>query len=195
MFLCLEKNWFDPLKTRSNHPGLASTAATDLVCITGVAVRDDVGHEGAVLDVLFIAGHVDSVLPRLRRQVADIARAVVLVLTLDLGLGRPLDGEAWGCRDQIRPCGSFQPATTPSWICSREHEQLLQHCVIHLTENCKTKTFSWRYLSLTQQNLPASLEKMEYDTHPARPHPCRQTPPQRWQVYPQCLLPVQDPRL
>lgn len=71
-----------------------SPAATDLVCITGVAVRDDVGHEGAVLDVLFIAGHVDGVLSRLRRPVADIARAIVLVLALDLGLGRPLDGEA-----------------------------------------------------------------------------------------------------
>lgn len=87
-------NWLDPFKTRSNHPGLVSTAATDLVCIAGVAVRDDVGHEGAVLDVLFITGHVDGVLSRLRRPVADIARAVVLVLALDLGLRRPLDGEA-----------------------------------------------------------------------------------------------------
>lgn len=87
-------NWFDPFKMRSNHPGLASTAATDLVCITGVAVRDDVGHEGAVLDVLFITGDVDGVLPGLRRPVADIARAVVLVFALDFGLGRPLDGEA-----------------------------------------------------------------------------------------------------
>lgn len=87
-------NWFDPFKTRSNDPGVASTAATDLVRITGIAARDDVGHEGAVLDVLFITGHVDGVLPRLRWPVADIARAVVLVLALDLGLGRPLDGEA-----------------------------------------------------------------------------------------------------
>ena len=35
---------------------------------------------------------------------------------------------------------------------------------------------------------------MKLETHPAPRHHCRWTPPQRWQVYPQCLPPGQDPR-
>lgn len=66
---------------------------TDLIWVAGVAVGDDVGHEGAVLDVLVVAGHVDGVFPGLGRPVADIARPVVLVLALDFSLGRPLDGK------------------------------------------------------------------------------------------------------
>lgn len=59
---------------------------TDLFWVTGVVVRDDVGHEGAVFNVSAVAGNVDGVFPRLRGPVADVARAVVLVLALDLGL-------------------------------------------------------------------------------------------------------------
>lgn len=69
---------------------------TDLLRVAAAVVGDDVRHEGAVLDVLLVAGHVDGVFAGLRRPVTDIARAVVLVLALDLGLRRPLDGEA--CR-------------------------------------------------------------------------------------------------
>lgn len=59
---------------------------TDLFWVTGVVVRDDVGHERAVFNVSVVAGNVDGVFPRLRGPVAHVARAVVLVLALDLGL-------------------------------------------------------------------------------------------------------------
>lgn len=51
----------------------AALYLTDLIWVTGVVVRDDVGHEGAVFDVLVITGHVDGVFSGLRRPVADIA--------------------------------------------------------------------------------------------------------------------------
>lgn len=60
-----------------------------------VAVGDDQGHEGAVLNVQAVTGDVDGVLPGLRGPVAHVARAVVPVLALDLGLGRSLDGKTW----------------------------------------------------------------------------------------------------
>lgn len=75
---------------------MRSPLLADLVCAAAAVVWDDAGHEGAVLNVFVVTGHVDGVLARLRRPVADVARAVVLVLALDLGLGRPLDGET--CR-------------------------------------------------------------------------------------------------
>lgn len=49
-------------------------------------IGQDVGHEGAVLNVVVVTGDVNGVLARLGRPVADVARAVVLVLALDLGL-------------------------------------------------------------------------------------------------------------
>lgn len=60
-----------------------------------VVVGDDQGHEGAVLNVQVVTGDVDGVLPGLRGPVAHVARAVVPVLALDLGLGRSLDGKTW----------------------------------------------------------------------------------------------------
>lgn len=68
----------------------------DLVCAIAAVVRDDAGHEGAELDVFVVTCDVDCVLPGLRRPVADVTRTVVLVLALDLGLGRPFDGKT--CR-------------------------------------------------------------------------------------------------
>lgn len=45
----------------------------DLLRVVGVVVRNDVGHEGAELDVLLIAGHTDSILAGFCWPVADIA--------------------------------------------------------------------------------------------------------------------------
>lgn len=53
------------------------------------------GHERAVFNVSIVTGNVDCVFSGLRGPVTDIARAVVLVLTLDLGLGRSLNGKTW----------------------------------------------------------------------------------------------------
>ena len=61
--------------------------------VAGPVVGDDVGHEGAVLDVLVVAGHVHGVLPGLRGPVQHVTGAVVLVVALDPGLRRTLDGE------------------------------------------------------------------------------------------------------
>ena len=54
---------------------------------------EDVGHEGAVLDVLVVADDVHGVVAGLRGPVAHVAGAVAAVVAFDLGLGRPLDGE------------------------------------------------------------------------------------------------------
>jgi len=77
----------------STSPRLPVTS--DLLRVAAVVVGRDASHEGAVLDVLLVAGHVHRVLARLRRPVADVARAVVLVLAVDFGLRGALDGEAW----------------------------------------------------------------------------------------------------
>lgn len=53
------------------------------------------GHERAVLNVSIVTGNVDGVFSGLCGPVADITRAVVLVLTLDLGLGRSLNSKTW----------------------------------------------------------------------------------------------------
>ena len=45
---------------------------SDLVWVTGVVVRDDEGHEGAVLDVFLVTGHVDGVLAGFCRPVAHV---------------------------------------------------------------------------------------------------------------------------
>ncbi len=45
---------------------------TDLIWVTSVVVRDNVGHEGAVLDVFFITGHMDGVFSRLSWPVTDV---------------------------------------------------------------------------------------------------------------------------
>jgi len=67
-----------------------------------------VSHEGAVLDVLVIADHVHRVVAGLRGPVADVTRAVALIVTLDLGLRGALDGEA--CQEGVTlliPLGSI----------------------------------------------------------------------------------------
>lgn len=66
---------------------------TDLIGVAVAVVGDNQGHEGAVFNVLFIAGHVDGVLPGLSGPVADVAGAIVLVVALDGRLGRSLNGE------------------------------------------------------------------------------------------------------
>lgn len=53
------------------------------------------GHERAVFNVSVVTGNVDGVFSGLCGPVGDITRAVVLVLTLDLGLGRSLNGKTW----------------------------------------------------------------------------------------------------
>lgn len=82
---------------QTGSPALTSTnlQSTDLLWVAVLAVRDDQGHEGAVLNVHVVTGDVDGVLSGLRGPVGHVARAVVLVLALDLGLGRSLNGKAW----------------------------------------------------------------------------------------------------
>lgn len=75
---------------------------TDLIWVTGVVVRDDVSHEGAVFDVLLITRHVDGVFSGFCRQIANVTRPVVLVLALDFSLRRSLDGKTWNTAGQIR---------------------------------------------------------------------------------------------
>lgn len=66
-----------------------------LVRVVGFVIRDDVGHEGTVFDVFIITHDMDGVFARFGRPVLHITRAVVLILTLDPGLRRTLDGEAY----------------------------------------------------------------------------------------------------
>ena len=51
-----------------------------------VGSRQDVSHEGAVLDVLVVTNDVDSVVTGLSGPVAHIAGAVTLIITLDFSL-------------------------------------------------------------------------------------------------------------
>lgn len=82
---------------QTGSPALTSTnlQSTDLLWVAVLAVRNNQGHEGAVLNVHVVTGDVDGVLSGLRGPVGHVARAVVLVLALDLGLGRSLNGKAW----------------------------------------------------------------------------------------------------
>lgn len=73
----------------------------------------------------------------------------------------------------------------------------LKHCDDLIIWSVKKKIW-WRKRSdsvkyCLTKNKP-DLKKVKSETHPALRHRCRQTPRQRWQVYPQCLLPGQDPR-
>lgn len=54
----------------------------------------DVGDEGRVSDVLVITDDMHRILPRLRGPVPHVTGAIPFVITLDLGLRGPLDGEA-----------------------------------------------------------------------------------------------------
>lgn len=60
-----------------------------------IGCREDVGHEGAVLDVFVITYDMDSVVIWLSGPIVDIAGAVTLIITLNLSLGWTLDREAW----------------------------------------------------------------------------------------------------
>lgn len=81
-------NWFWRKK-----PPTAGHAHLLRVAVGGVG--DNQGHERAVFNVRAVAGDVDGVLSGLRGPVGHVARAVVLVLALYLGLGRSLDGKTW----------------------------------------------------------------------------------------------------
>lgn len=85
-----------------NSSSSSNLYLTDLIWVTGVVVRDDVSHEGAVFDVLLITRHVDGVFSGFCRQIADVTRPVVLVLALDFSLRRSLDGKTWNTAGQIR---------------------------------------------------------------------------------------------
>lgn len=64
----------------------------------------DVRNEGAVFDVLIVTDDMHGVLAWLRGPVPHVARPVPLVVALDLGLRRALDGEA--CRGRgVSSCG------------------------------------------------------------------------------------------
>jgi hypothetical protein len=58
-----------------------------------IGCRQDMGHEGAVLDVFVITDDMDGVVTWLSGPIADIAGAVTLIVTFYLSLGRTLDGE------------------------------------------------------------------------------------------------------
>ena len=60
-----------------------------------IGCREDVGHEGAALDVFVITYDMDSVVIWLSGPIADIAGAVTFIITLYLSLGWTLDREAW----------------------------------------------------------------------------------------------------
>lgn len=66
-----------------------------LVGVIGFVIRDDVGHEGTVFDVFIITHDMDGVLARFSGPVLHITRAVILIFTLNPGLRRTLDGEAY----------------------------------------------------------------------------------------------------
>lgn len=55
----------------------------------------DVGDERRVPDVLIVTDDMHSILPRLRGPVPHVTGAVAFVITFNLGLRGPLDGEAW----------------------------------------------------------------------------------------------------
>ena len=65
-----------------------------LVGVAGFVVWDNVGHEGTVFDVFVITHHMDGILSRLCWPILHITGAIILILTLDPGLGRALNGEA-----------------------------------------------------------------------------------------------------
>lgn len=48
--------------------------------------RKDVSHEGAVLDVLVVANHMDSVVTGLSGPVTHITGAITLIITLNFSL-------------------------------------------------------------------------------------------------------------
>lgn len=51
-----------------------------------IGSRKDVGHEGAVLDVLVITNDVDSIVAGLSGPIAHITGAIRLIITLNLRL-------------------------------------------------------------------------------------------------------------
>lgn len=69
------------------------------VCIYLIRVEifpwwgNDLSHEGGVLDVFLVAEHVHGVLSRLCGPVANITRAIALIVALNLGLGWTLHRE------------------------------------------------------------------------------------------------------
>lgn len=67
----------------------------DLIWEASVVIRDDQGHEGAVFDILFITGHMDGILARFCWPVTNVTWPIILVLALDFGLWRSLDGKTW----------------------------------------------------------------------------------------------------
>lgn len=66
-----------------------------LVGVVGFVIRDDVGHEGTVLNVFIITHDMDGVLARFSGPVPHVTRPVILIFTLDPGLRRTLNGEAY----------------------------------------------------------------------------------------------------
>lgn len=51
-----------------------------------IGCRKDVGHEGAVLDVLVVTNDMDSIVTWLSGPIAHITGAVTLIITLNFSL-------------------------------------------------------------------------------------------------------------
>lgn len=51
-----------------------------------IGCREDVGHEGTVLDVLIVTNDMDGVVTGLSGPVAYVAGAIALIITLDFSL-------------------------------------------------------------------------------------------------------------
>lgn len=66
-----------------------------LVRIACFAVRNDVSHKRTLFDVLVVTHNMDGILPGLRGPILNVTGSVVLILALDPGLRRALDGKAY----------------------------------------------------------------------------------------------------
>lgn len=82
--------------TAAQHGGAHCVVAANLVWVEVFAWWvDNLSHEGRVLDVLIVAEHMHSILPRLCGPVAYVTGPVTLVVTFNLGLRWTFHRKTW----------------------------------------------------------------------------------------------------
>lgn len=123
--------------------------------MVGFVIRDDVCHEWTVFNVLVITHDVDGVLSRLRWPILDVTRAIILVLTLDLRLGRALNGKPYNRQTHS---GSLASETVISSILKTGEKGLgIPECSHHVVGDCDRFPVSHNLPGICSKYLVVSL--------------------------------------
>ena len=167
----------DPQRHHVLEPSLLRVDGTHFLREDVIGSREDVSHEGTVLNVLIITYDMHGIVPWFSWPVSNVTWPITFIVTLNFRLGRALDGET--CDQQQLP-----QLTPMKAICTQQ--------VIWLFYTAPETLPSW---SPAPSHLPMILSsRWSAMTYQAFPPPCRWLLPQSQHSSPPYQSPDLDPR-